>query len=97
MLPKGLQAFSPAIYQGDVGSSVSLSAHTPPLTTVEMPKYRMGTLAMEMLVQKRQHPEVSLGSFTLTECHPPSQKAHEKRPLQTKRPRCGQQELELSA
>jgi LacI family transcriptional regulator len=48
---------------------ISLAAHTnPPLTTVEMPKYKMGTLAMQMLVQKRQHSPANIGPFTLMEC-----------------------------
>jgi DNA-binding LacI/PurR family transcriptional regulator len=39
----------------------------PPLTTISMPKYRIGKLAVQTLLQMRQDPPEQMGSFTLME------------------------------
>jgi LacI family transcriptional regulator len=47
---------------------IAMASHTnPPLTTISTPKYQMGALAMQMLVQKREHAPVSIGPFTIME------------------------------
>ncbi len=39
----------------------------PPLTTISMPKYRIGKLAVSTLIKMRQEPPQQMGSFTLME------------------------------
>ena len=47
---------------------IAMASHTnPPLTTISTPKYQMGALAMQLLVQKREHVPVSIDLFTIME------------------------------
>jgi LacI family transcriptional regulator len=39
----------------------------PPLTTINLPKYRIGKLAVQTLLKMRQDPPEQMGSFTLME------------------------------